>query len=233
MNNLKEFETFKGISINDNEVIVSNDIGNKEILIDFLSKIYDFEKNSSDKGKIKLNLKSLTTELKIEAFRYSLTRDDICDPYMILNMFNLIKIYNTLDDSYFSSVAVYVNSIEELLDIKLELQSELKRFAKQISVYFLSLLKSYNKTSYTPLDQHQELPLLYGYIFQFSDFLTISGIFSITESFSTDECKYIDDAFVYIKLLIEKSIIGDSLLMKFIDHLRENPTNFSGSNTIS
>lgn len=217
MNNLKEFETFKGIVVNDdNEIIVSNDIGNKEVLVDFLSKIYDFEKNSSDKGKIKLNLKSLNTELKIEAFRYSLTRDDICDPYMILNMFNLVKIYNTLDDSYFLSPVVYVNSIEELLDIKLELQLELKQFAKQISVYFLSLLKSYNKTSYTPLDQHQELPLLYGYIFQFSDFLTISGIFSITEPFSTDECKYIDDSYVYIKLLIEKSMMSDSLLMKFI-----------------
>ena len=221
MNNLKEFETFKGVIVNnDNEVIVSNDVGDKDILIDFLSKLYDFEKNSSDKGKIKLNLKGLTTEFKIEAFKYSLTRDDICDPYMILNMFNLIKIYNTLDDSYFSSPVIYINSIEELLDIKLELQSELKQFAKQISIYFLSLLKSYNKTSYTPLDQHQELPLLYGHIFQFSDFLTICGIFSITEPFSTEECKYIDDAFVYIKLLVEKSMISDNLLMKFIGGIK-------------
>jgi len=222
MNNLKEFETFNGITVNNNnEIIVSNDIGDKDTLIDFLSKFYDFEKNSSDIGKIKLNLKSLTTESKIEAFRYSLTRDDICDPYMILNMFNMVKIYNTLDDSYFLNPVIYINSIEEFLDIKLELQSELKQFSKQISIYFLSLLKSYNKTSYTPLDQHQNLPLLYSYIFQFSDFLTISGIFSITEPFSTEECKYIDDSYVYIKLLIEKSMISNNLLMKFIDSFQK------------
>lgn len=214
MTKLEEFSTFEGIEVVNDEVIVSKDI--PEIaLLGFLKCFFDFEISSN--VTFKLNLKNLTTENKVSAFKYALTRDDIIDARMILNLFNLVKIYNTLDDSYFESDDIFVNNIEELLDIKLELQSELKVFAKTISIYFISLFKSYNKVTYTPLDEHMELPRMYSIMFMSSDLLTLSGIFSISESFSTEDCKYIDGAFVYLKDLICKSSMGNDLIMKFME----------------
>lgn len=106
-----------------------------------MKEFYDFE--ISQKTTYKLDLKHTSVSNKIAAFKYSLTRDDIINAQMILNLYNLVKIYNTLDDEFFASSNIYINSIEELLDIKLELQSELKNFAKTISMYFVSLFKSY------------------------------------------------------------------------------------------
>lgn len=214
MTKIEEFSTFDGIKVVNDEVIVSDKIS-ETVLLDFLKKFFDFEIENN--RTFQLNLKNLTTENKVSAFKYALTRNDIIDARMILNLFNLVKIYNTLDDSYFESDDIFVNNIEELLDIKLELQSELKVFAKTISIYFISLFKSYNKVTYTPLDEHMELPRMYSIMFMSSDLLTLSGIFSISESFSTEDCKYIDGAFVYLKDLISKSSLGNDLIMKFME----------------
>lgn len=214
MTKLEEFSTFEGIEVVNDEIIVSKDI--PEIaLLGFLKCFFDFEIENDQ--TFQLNLKNTTTQNKISAFKYALTRDDIIDARMILNLFNLVKIYNTLDDSYFKCDDIFINDIEELLDVKLELQSELKTFAKTISIYFLSLFKSYNKVTYTPLDEHMELPRMYSIMFMSSDLLTLSGIFSISDNFSISDCKYIDGAFVYLKDLINKSAIGDSLIMKFME----------------
>ena len=214
MTKIEEFSTFDGIKVVNDEVIVSDKIS-ETVLLDFLKKFFDFEIENN--RTFQLNLKNLTIENKVSAFKYALTRNDIIDARMILNLFNLVKIYNTLDDSYFESDDIFVNNIEELLDIKLELQSELKVFAKTISIYFISLFKSYNKVTYTPLDEHMELPRMYSIMFMSSDLLTLSGIFSISESFSTEDCKYIDGAFVYLKDLISKSSLGNDLIMKFME----------------
>lgn len=78
-----------------------------------MKEFYDFE--ISQKTTYKLDLKHTSVSNKIAAFKYSLTRDDIINAQMILNLYNLVKIYNTLDDEFFASSNIYINSIEELL----------------------------------------------------------------------------------------------------------------------
>lgn len=183
-------------------------------LLEILKTIYDYENNSND--LVYLKLKSLPIELKTQAIKYSLTREDLRNPYMILNIINLIKIYNTLDDSFFDDDKIYVSSIEDLLDIKLDLSTELENFQQKLSIYFISLFKSYNKFTYEPLDKHIELPSLFKHIILSTDLLTLSGIFSVSKPFSTDECIFIDGANAYLGELLLKGSLTTYLMNNFL-----------------
>lgn len=195
------------------KVTFSNGI-NKETLLTTLKVIYDYEQDSTD--IIMLNLKPLSADLISEAVKYSLTREDLKNPTMLLNIINLIKVYNTLDDEFFKDENVYVSSIENLLDVKLTINKELKAFEKKLSVYFLSLFKSYNKVTYEPLDEHIPLPNIYKFIMLGTDMLTLSGVFSISEPFSTSECIYIENANGILSELFLKSSISSKLLNEFL-----------------
>lgn len=192
----------------------SDDIISFELLED-LKNIFDLE-TQTDEYKIITKLKGLDTEILIEAFRYSMSRKDLKDPLMILNIINLIKIFNTLDDSFFENEDVYIDSIEAMVDIRLELQDEIEDFIKELSVYYLSLFKSYNKLSYTPTDVHHKLPTVYKIIFLSTDLLTLSGIFSVSKPFNTDECVFLDDGIDCLFKLQEKSTLGLNLFTDFL-----------------
>lgn len=183
-------------------------------LLDALKMIYDFE--SSENQLTFLNLKGLPTSLITEAIKYSLTREDLKNPCMLLNIINLIKIYNTLDDTFFEDEKIYISSIEDLLDVKLDLTEELSDFQRQISIYFISLFKSYNKLTYEPLDKHIALPEIYKNIIMSLDILTLSGIFSVSKKFSTDDCIYIENGCAYLTELLMKGSLSSYLMNKLL-----------------
>lgn len=187
-------------------------------LLENLKIIYDLEANlyaKNEKFDINLNLKNLSIELITKAISFSLKYENLADKNMILNIINLIKIYNTLDDSFFIDDNIYFNSIEDFIDLKLELKDELEAFIRQLSIYFISLFKSYNKLTYTPQDTYIKLPNVYSIILLSLDFLTLSGIFSISKSFSTNECVYIENSLAYITTLLQKNILSIDLMNSF------------------
>lgn len=192
---------------------------------EFLDDVYMLEAelaNKENNNNITLDLKTLDTVTLEEVIKASLCRQDLSDPLMMLNIINLIKIYNTLNDNFFKSENVYFDSAEELLDVRLDLQEELEDFIQKLSIYFISLFKSYNKVVYTPTDQHIKLPKIYKTIFLMSDFLTLSGIFASSKPFSTSECIYIEDAIECIYSLEQKSLIGYNLFSNMIEGLKND-----------
>lgn len=197
----------------------------KDELLSLLTQIYDIENAENYNDVIYLNLKGLSVDLLSEAIKYSLSREDLKNPTMILNIINLIKIYNTLDDSFFENENIYVSSIEDMLDIKLSLRNEIKAFSKKLSIYFISLFKSYNKLSFNPLDTHIELPNIYSAIILSSDILTLSGIFSTSEPFSTNECIYIDNSFKYISSLLTKNFMTINFMDDFFKGFSDGTSN--------
>lgn len=190
----------------------NNDISVEQLLKN-LKFIYDLE-NQLDSNNLHVQLKNLSLEKKVEAIKFALTYENLKDSLMLLNIFNLIKTYNTLDDSFFENQYIFISDIQELLDLKLEINDQLKQFTKQLSVYFISLFKSYNKISFTPLDIHIQLPNIYKYIILSSDLLTLSSIFSISQYFNTKQCIYIDNAMHYINELTLKNNIGINFINK-------------------
>ena len=142
--------------------------------------------------------------------------EDLSDSLLILNLINLVKSYNSLDDSFFNNDEIYVKDIEDLVDLKIEIQPELQDFINKLSIYFLSMLKSYNKYSFTVLDEYQSLPNLYLTIFNSCDFLTLCGIFANAEPFSTDKCIYLNNTLECMVNLQLKGNIAISCVSDFL-----------------
>lgn len=170
---------------------------------------------------VMFDLKNASTEQKIEAIKYGLQTPTLQDPLLQLNIYNLVKSYNNMNEYFFSSTDVYFNSVEEILDVKLALGKEIKAFIRQLSIYFMSIFKSYNKFVFTPSDEHIVLPALYRNMILSSDLGTLSGIFTKTPEFSTKELVFVDDAYVYLTTLINKSQRGTDLVEEFLKSLED------------
>lgn len=187
----------------------------KDDLMKIVETIINYERQDEHEN-VFLDLKELDTEKLASVFRYALKQEDLNDPLLILNIINLIKVYNSLDDAFFQSPDIYFDSIEELLDLKLEISSELAEFTKKVSLYFISLFKSYNKFHYTMNDKHYKLPNIYKSIFLSTDLLTLSGIFADSENFDTSECILVEDAILYLTSLLMKGSMSFELIEMFL-----------------
>ena len=174
----------------------------------FLNKLFSIENELiKEDYTVFLDLKNQSHDFLVSVLRFAIQRDDLCDTGLILNLFNLVKTYNTLDDSFLENEDIYISSMEALLDLKQALREELKEFTKKLSVYFISLIKSYGGSVYKEANNEVELPNLYRNLILSADFLTLSAIFSITKEFSTEECICIKNAEEYINSLLFKNLI--------------------------
>ncbi len=217
MEYISSFEEINISHHDENDIITfSNDISN-ENLIKHLEYIYSYE-NLQKEINILCNLKNLSLDKLINAFKYALSREDLKDPLMLLNIIAIIKNDNTLDDSFFENKNIFISSIDDMLDLRIGLKSEIKAFKKQLSIYFLSLFKTYNKTHFMPSDNIIELPNIYNAIMLSIDLSVISGIFATSESFNTDECVYIKDAYKYLSNLMMKNAISMAFFKEFVEN---------------
>ena len=222
-NNLITFltKTCSDITYNESDsnvnIIISNSIDKSELL-KFLEELFKIEKEltKQNKNNVFLRLKDLNTEKLADVFRLAMKTEDLSDSLLILNLINLVKSYNSLDDSFFNNDEIYVKDIEDLVDLKIEIQPELQDFINKLSIYFLSMLKSYNKYSFTVLDEYQSLPNLYLTIFNSCDFLTLCGIFANAEPFSTDKCIYLNNTLECMVNLQLKGNIAISCVSDFL-----------------
>lgn len=198
-------------------IIISNSIDKSELL-KFLEELFKIEKEltKQNKNNVFLRLKDLNTEKLADVFRLAMKTEDLSDSLLILNLINLVKSYNSLDDSFFNNDEIYVKDIEDLVDLKIEIQPELQDFINKLSIYFLSMLKSYNKYSFTVLDEYQSLPNLYLTIFNSCDFLTLCSIFANAEPFSTDKCIYLNNTLECMVNLQLKGNIAISCVSDFL-----------------
>lgn len=194
-------------------------------LLKFLDKLYTFERDQNkaeDKKEKKeildlnLNLRELSTEKLIEAFRYSLKIDYLLNRTMLLNIINLIKTQNTLESDFFENPEIYFKDDIEFLDIKSDLTDEIGEFRRELSIYFISLIKSYSKLEVNFLDSIVPMPSTFGIIITSLDFFSLSSIFNKSEPFDVSECKIIQGAHAYLNYLFTKSQVADNLLNTFM-----------------
>ena len=223
VNNLNLAEGYKCDIVADDRNIVIRTNEHAEDIVTVIkevdSKIRDYNTNNENQVILMFDLKGATTCQKIEAIKYAFNTPTLEDPLMQLNLYNLIKSYNNMNDEFFNSSDVYFNSVEELLDVKLALSKEIKAFIRQLSIYYMSLFKSYNKLFFTPSDEHINLPTLYKNMILTSDLLTLSGIFAKSPEFSTNDLIYIDDAYIYLTALITRSNNSMNLIDDFLNSI--------------
>lgn len=187
-----------------------NELSN-EAICELVTEVLDFDEANKDK-KIFFNLKSLTVEQLTEVYRLVLKRKSLSNESIILNINILINGYNTLDDSLFAMKEIYVNGVEDLIDIKLDLTDEILEFQTELVKWFLASLKSMHRVEFTYLDTVEDVPPVFVKVMMASNFLTMSQIFSKASPINTSELPLVKGAYPFIASMASTSAIADGFI---------------------
>lgn len=93
-----------------------------------------------------LDIKAMDTDSKVECFRYFLTSDVISNISVISNIFLLIDGVSSIDENTLEDPRVFFNSLEEYVDIKLQLRSEMDLFNIKLLEYYLGIVEGLDVT---------------------------------------------------------------------------------------
>lgn len=108
--------------------------------VENLSEKYFLELNAEDI----LDIKTLGFEDKVKCFRFFLQCDSIINYSVITNLFMLLNGIGDSRTGLSDDNRVFFNSLEEYVDIKLELKSEMEEFKKKLLVYYLGVIEGLN-----------------------------------------------------------------------------------------
>ena len=176
-----------------------------------VSDILDYTKNLELAKQPIVSLRGLSTELLTEGLRLCFGRLDIANPYILLNLYNTVKRYNTLDNSFFESEDVWFTSIEQFLDIKVGLRSEIQSFTNKMAYWYLSCIYSMHKVEYTMLEHHEPMPDIYRNFMLTSDLYTMSALVAKADNIQTKDLMLVDNAYAYVTELALRSNIAAKL----------------------
>ena len=88
-----------------------------------------------------LEIKELPTEDKIKCFRYFLGTDVMTNVSVISNLFLLINGITDIEDNALDDERVFFSSLEEYIDVKLEIKNEIDVFNTRLLEYYLGVIK--------------------------------------------------------------------------------------------
>ena len=91
-----------------------------------------------------LEIKELSLEDKVECFKYFLTSDVITNVSVISNLYILINGISNIDDDALNDERVFFNSLEEYVDVKLQIRKELDSFNIKLIEYYLGIVEGLN-----------------------------------------------------------------------------------------
>lgn len=91
-----------------------------------------------------LEIKSLSVEDKVKCFRFFLTSDAIMNYSVITNVFMLLNGIAGVKDTLSKDNRIFFNNLEEYVDIKLELKTEIEDFKKRLLIYYLGVVEGLN-----------------------------------------------------------------------------------------
>ena len=96
-----------------------------------------------DPGEI-LDIKKLSEEDKVKCFKYFLTSDAITNISVISNLYLLINGISGIDDNTLDDERIFFNSLEEYVDVKLDIKDEIDSFNIALLEYYLGVIEGLN-----------------------------------------------------------------------------------------
>ena len=88
-----------------------------------------------------LQIKELSIEDKITCFKFFLTSEVITNISVISNIFLLINGISNIDEDTIDDERIFFNSLEEYVDIKLEIRHEIDIFNIRLLEYYLGIIE--------------------------------------------------------------------------------------------
>ena len=210
----------------DEELCFSKDLTADQIF-NVIQSIELNKKSSDNELKqfiIKLEKPGFNTQTIIDLFKRLMTIDfinNLSNDSLIINIMSLIKQYNTFNDKFFSDDRIFFSSIEQFLDVKIALQKEIQQISFLIAEYFISIIRSINKTEYTVLDSYEEMPDFFKSVFLASDLVALSSILAIVPKEHTFNLKFIKGAHLYISQIIQRYQLASTLMDNFFRGIKK------------
>lgn len=193
---------------------VSNDISESNFIL-FLEKLQKLEEsieNFSLYSTFNLSIKQLPFEFRSQYFKKILETKQFVDPISITNVLVLVKSNLSLDDEFFNNNFIFVNDIEEMLDIKLECKAAISQFIKELSIWYVSILRSLHKVEVNFLEDAVDLPNIYSIAINSMSFLDLSDILAKSSDFSVSQLHIVKNAYSIFCKLVDKQKISNALL---------------------
>lgn len=191
-----------------------------EVVLSTVKRINDYEatfdtratENKQVLPVIEIDAKKCATDTLVALLDYAMKREDLVNASLLLNIFNLIKQYNSLNETYFEHPLSYVKSIEEFIDLKASLTPSIKHVSTQLAYWYLGALYSIHKVEVTVIDKLVRVPNLYHSLLLASDLFTLSAIFNKGDSIDTGTLPLVDYAYVYVVELANRLCITDAFV---------------------
>ena len=196
-----------------NQKVLTFDFSDENTLLATLDALNTFEKSAQEKKEhfeISLDFKKLPMSLRVAAMKWALTNEELIDSTLVLNILNLIKGYNTFDESFFQSPVVIVNNLEEFLDLKQALTSELKTFTTALAKYYFSIFKSAGITDFPANNRPVIIPTVYQRVLLVSDFISLSNI--IRKFTEVKDLVYVENAEMFLNTLATRYVFANTLM---------------------
>jgi hypothetical protein len=160
--------------------------------------------------QVKLNLKALSFEDRLEILRSALNNQDLLDSTLVLNIFNLINSYKELNKDYYSSEEVMVNSTIEFIDMKNKLKEELTKFSNELARYYISIIKTVGVTDFPANNLPQPIPYVYQRILLISDFISMSNIIKSIQE--VNGLIYVENAELFLSALANRYVFANAMI---------------------
>ena len=202
----KKLEEQENIVVRFDDSIVKNEF------LECLKILFDFEIQSG--FTIDILIKNLSYEYRKEALSLALKTEQLRNPIFLMNIFCLIKGYNTFEESYFEHEQVFLNDEVEYLDIFDDLEQEIKDVTYKTAEYYVSMLKTCNLVEAVENNPNAvEMENLYVYLFDAMDVTILAKILSSVKDPSIWETKKIViNSLGYLGQIAEKFVFANTIM---------------------
>lgn len=172
-------------------------------------------KNENESNhSIDILIKNLSYEKRREALRIALKTENLSNKIFLMNVFCLVKGYNTFDEAYFESEQVFLNDEVEFLDIFDDLEAEISSVTMKLAEYYVSMLKTCNLVEAVNNNPNAvEMEKLYVFLFSMLDVTIMAKILSSVKDPSIWETKKIVlYSLNYLGQMAEKFMFTNTIL---------------------
>ena len=205
------------LNISDTDIQLDESFNSTEKII----KLLKFINSNSKYQELILGIKDVSTENKIEVFKYLFSDKELTNYSCIINVYNFIKTYNSLDDKFFTNKLVFVKNIEEFLDIKLALKDQIQQYIDDFVGWYLSLFMYVSKIDVNFLEKSEKLPMSYQVIINMVDMVSLSGICQKAniKSIMLHEMP-ISDSLNIVNRLVQKMQLVENLYTSLLNNIK-------------
>lgn len=185
---------------------------NRDLFLESLKSLFQYEIDSG--YTIDILIKNLPYDYRKDALGCALKTPELKNPIFLMNVFCLIKGYNTFEESYFEHEQVFLNDEVEYLDIFDDLEQEIKNVTYKTAEYYVSMLKTCNLVEAVENNPNAvEMENIYCYLFDTMDVTILAKVLSSVKDPSIWETKKIVlNSLGYLGQIAEKFVFTNTIM---------------------